>query len=231
LLHDQLRKAEKAKETAIDSRARFSSELTHLKQDQTLIEKKISSQKTLSVKAAEALRRSTFSQSALKLAKVVYDQLSDSVRNDVAFSLDQQFKKMIWKKDFIREVGIDENFRVSVINNTGFEILGELSAGERICLAFAYSLTLGSVAGIRFPLVVDSPMGKLGPEVQNNLAGILAAETSLETGQSDQQLILLMTDTEYTNSVARIFAARDPLVFSIDFNIAVSETSLVRELN
>jgi DNA sulfur modification protein DndD len=145
--------------------------------------------------------------------------------------LDQQFKKMIWKKDFIDEVGIDENFRVSVINNTGFEILGELSAGERICLAFAYSLTLGSVAGIRFPLVVDSPMGKLGPEVQNNLAGILATETRLKIGQSDQQLILLMTDTEYTNSVARIFAARDPIVFSIDFNVAVSETTLVRELN
>lgn len=231
LLHDQLRKAEKAKETYIDSRARFSSELTHLKQDRTLIEKKVSSQKTLSVKAAEALRKSTFSQSTLKLAKVVYDQLSDSVREDVAFSLDQQFKKMIWKKDFIDEVGIDENFRVSVINNTGFEILGELSAGERICLAFAYSLTLGSVAGIRFPLVVDSPMGKLGPEVQNNLAGILAAETSIKVGQSDQQLILLMTDTEYTSSVARIFAARDPLVFSIDFNVAVSETSLIRELN
>jgi DNA sulfur modification protein DndD len=231
LLHDQLRKAEKSKETYIDSRARFSSELIHLKQDQSIMEKKISSQKTLSVKAAEALRKSTFSLSTLKLAKIVYDQLSDSVRDDVAFSLDQQFKKMIWKKDFIDEVGIDENFRVSVINNTGFEILSELSAGERICLAFAYSLTLGSVAGIRFPLVVDSPMGKLGPEVQNNLAGILATETSPKSGQSDQQLILLMTDTEYTNSVARILAARDPLVFSIDFNVAVSETSLVRELN
>lgn len=231
LLHDQLRKAEKAKETAIDSRARFSSELSHLKQDQSILEKRISSQKTQSVKAAEALRKSTFSQLTLKLANVVYDQLSDSVRNDVASSLDRQFKKMIWKEDFIDEVGIDENFRVSVVNNTGFEILGELSAGERICLAFAYSLTLGSVAGIRFPLVVDSPMGKLGPEVQNNLAAILAAETSPKEGQTDQQLILLMTDTEYTNSVARILAARDPLVYAIDFNVAVSETRLVRELN
>jgi DNA sulfur modification protein DndD len=147
----------------------------------------------------------------------------------VARNLDQQFKNMIWKKDFVNEVGIDDDFRVSVVNNRGFEILGELSAGERICLAFAYSLTLATVAGVRFPLVVDSPMGKLGPEVQDNLSQVLASETAIKTDDEDQQLILLMTGTEYTKSVQRIFAKRDPLVYSIEFDVAVSETNVVKE--
>ena len=146
-------------------------------------------------------------------------------------NLDEQFKKMIWKKDFVSEVGIDENFRVSVVNNRGFEILSELSAGERICLAFAYSLTLATVAGVRFPLVVDSPMGKLGPEVQDNLSDVLSSETGVKNGGEDQQLILLMTGTEYTKSVQKIFAKRNPMVYSIDFDVKVSETKIIRELN
>ena len=231
LLHDQLKKAEAAKDAAIDSRARFSAEIDLLKVQQTDIERKIASQKTQSVKAAEALRKSNFAKKTLELSRKVYQELSNGVRSDVALNLDEQFKKMIWKKDFVSEVGIDENFRVSVVNNRGFEILSELSAGERICLAFAYSLTLATVAGVRFPLVVDSPMGKLGPEVQDNLSDVLSSETGVKNGEEDQQLILLMTGTEYTKSVQKIFAKRNPMVYSIDFDVKVSETKIIRELN
>jgi len=92
-------------------------------------------------------------------------------------------------------------------------------------------LTLATVAGVRFPLVVDSPMGKLGPEVQDNLSQVLATETAMPKDAEEQQLILLMTDTEYTKSVQKIFAKRDPMVYSIDFDVKVSETKIVRELN
>ena len=231
LLHDQLKKAEAAKDAAIDGRGRFSAEIDRSLEQRSQIEKKIASQKTQSLRAAEALRKSLFAKRTLGLSKQVYEELSDGVRSDVAFNLDEQFKKMIWKKGFVSEVGIDEDFRVSVVNNRAFEILSELSAGERICLAFAYSLTLATVAGVRFPLVVDSPMGKLGPEVQDNLSQVLSTETSVRTGDEDQQLILLMTGTEYTKSVQKIFAKRDPMVYSIEFDVAVSETKIVRELN
>jgi DNA sulfur modification protein DndD len=166
----------------------------------------------------------------MNLSRKVYEELSGIVRKEVATNLDQQFKKMIWKQDFIDEVGIDDSFRISVVNNRGFEILSELSQGEKICLAFAYSLTLANVAGIRFPLVVDSPMGKLNPEVQDNLSEVITSATNIKTNNEDQQLILLMTDTEYTPSVKKIFAKRNAMVYSIDFDVAVSETTITREL-
>lgn len=231
LLHDQLKKAEASKDRAIDSRGRFSAEVDRLAEKRVQIEKKIASQKTQSLLAAETLRKSLFAKRTLLLAKRVYDELSNAVRSEVAANLDEQFKKMIWKQDFVDEVGIDGNFRVEVVNNRGFEILSELSAGERICLAFAYSLTLATVAGIRFPFVVDSPMGKLGPDVQDNLSEVLANETASRAGSEDQQLILLMTGTEYTPSVQKILARRDPTVFSIEYDVGVSETRIVKELN
>ena len=89
-------------------------------------------------------------------------------------------------------------------------------------------MTLANVAGIRFPLVVDSPMGKLGPDVQDNLSEVIASATKMKTNNEDQQLILLMTDTEYTSSVQKIFAKRNALVYTIDFDVAVSETKITR---
>ena len=138
---------------------------------------------------------------------------------------------MLWKKDFIEKVDIDENFRVSVINNTDFEILDKLAAGERTCLAFAFSLALSSVAGLAFPMVVDSPMGRLGPEMQSNLAGVLAEKTKMTIEGETQQIIMLMTATEYTSDVAKILASRNPRVFNIDVDVAKSETKIVKELN
>lgn len=231
MLHDQLRKAELARDAAIENRGRLREQIKAFRERRQEIEKLIASQENKSVLAKEAIRKSEFAKRTMQLAQTVYDELSDAVRNDVASNLDTQFKTMIWKKDFVQEVGIDSNFRVSVVNNRGFEILGELSAGERICLAFAYSLTLAVAAGIRFPFVVDSPMGKLGPEVQDNLAKVLATETEVGAGDEAQQLILLMTDTEYTSSVQAILATRNPIVYSINFDVAVSETRIVRELN
>ena len=180
------------------------------------------------MKAQEAIRKSNFARRTMDLSRKVYEELSGLVRNEVAKNLDQQFKSMIWKENFIDEVGIDENFHINVVNNRGFEILNGLSQGEKICLAFAYSLTLANVAGIRFPLVVDSPMGKLGPDVQDNLSEVIASATKMKTNNEDQQLILLMTDTEYTSSVQKIFAKRNALVYTIDFDVAVSETKITR---
>ena len=231
ILHDQLKKAEAARNAALESRGRFSGEIEHLNDRKGEIERKIASQRTQSIRAADALRKAMFAKKTLELSHKVYEELSNNVRGDVALNLDEQFKKMIWKKDFVDEVNIDENFRVSVVNNRGFEILSELSAGERICLAFAYSLTLATVAGVRFPLVVDSPIGRLGPEVQDNLSRVLVTETASSPDSEEQQLILLMTDTEYTASVQKIFAKRNPMVYAIEFDVKVSETKIVKELN
>jgi DNA sulfur modification protein DndD len=147
----------------------------------------------------------------------------------VAENLDENYKSMIWKKDFIEQVQIDESFKVSVRNNLGFEILSGLSAGESTCLAFAFSLTLSTVAGLNFPIVADSPMGRLSPEVQVELSTVLAAATAaIEPGDENHQLILLMTETEYNEKVAKAFSARRPRVFEILFNTENSEAT-VRE--
>lgn len=229
-LHQSLRNAEEAKDIGQRAIGHLEAKVESLQNELAKNAREIAAQSDLSEKSAKALKDARFSEAALKASQEVYQILCDGVRTEVAATLDSQFKDMLWKKNFIDKVTIDAEFKVSVIQNQGFEILEKLSAGERTCLAFAFSLSLSNVAGLTFPMVVDSPLGRLGPEVQENLAGVLAMKTKGGSEDEIQQVILLMTDTEYTQGVSEILAIRSPRVFRIDVDVANSETSLTKEL-
>jgi DNA sulfur modification protein DndD len=177
-----------------------------------------------SEKAKTAQVLSDFATLVAEAARGLYQDMNTQVRTAVASSLDGQFKEMTWKKDAIKEVSIDQNYKVSVVNNRDFEILDRLSAGERLCLAFAFSLTLSDVAGLNFPMVVDTPMGRLSPEVQVHLSRVLARVTAPRNGSLGHQMILLMTETEYNDDVAAALGERDPKIYEIIFDTELAET-------
>lgn len=173
-------------------------------------------------KAAQVL--SDFATVVAEAARGLYQDMNTQVRTAVASSLDGQFKEMTWKKDAIKDVSIDQNYKVSVLNNRDFEILDGLSAGERLCLAFAFSLTLSDVAGLNFPMVVDTPMGRLSPEVQVHLSRVLARVTAPKIESLGHQMILLMTETEYNDDVAAAMSERSPKIYEIIFDTDLAET-------
>ena len=174
----------------------------------------------------KALKRAQFAQELARQAHALYQKMNDQVRRSVADSLDEQFKQLTWKKDYFDQVSIDQNFKVSVTNNRGFEVLYDLSAGERLCLAFAFSLTLSKEAGLNFPIIVDTPMGRLAPEVQQNLAQVICDATLASEGTDNHQIILLMTETEYNTQVEKVLDQRHPLVLQIYFDEKLSETEV-----
>jgi DNA sulfur modification protein DndD len=174
----------------------------------------------------KARKKARFAQELALQAKHLYKKLNDQVRTAVASSLDSQFKDLTWKEGYFDKVDIDENFRVSVTNNRGFEVLYDLSAGERLCLAFAFSLTLSKEAGLNFPIIVDTPMGRLAPEVQQNLAQVICDATLGRDGRPNHQILLLMTETEYNAKVEEVLSQRKPKIMQISFDEAKAETTV-----
>jgi DNA sulfur modification protein DndD len=174
----------------------------------------------------KARKKARFAQELASQAQSLYKNLNDQVRTAVAGSLDRQFKDLTWKEGYFESVDIDENFRVSVTNNRGFEVLYDLSAGERLCLAFAFSLTLSKEAGLNFPIIVDTPMGRLAPEVQQNLAQVICDATLGANGRPNHQIMLLMTETEYNAKVEAVLSQRKPKVMQISFDEAKAETTV-----
>lgn len=194
--------------------------LERLRREAVEISKAIDKLELTNSAAAKARALAQFAGEVSSVATELFKGMNDQVRLAVADSLDSQFKSMIWKQDAFDRVTIDENFKVSVRNRHGFEELNRLAAGERLCLAFAFALTLSKTAGLSFPLVVDTPMGRLGQDVQVNLAKVLCDSTKGEGSMPNHQLIILMTSSEYNNSVAEVMDKRKPLTLEIKFNEA-----------
>ncbi|NTU70973.1 MAG: AAA family ATPase [Coriobacteriia bacterium] len=182
------------------------------------IEKDLGRLKSQDAKLAGLIKEAQFAKRCLAVARGTYDELTTEVRMKVAKSLDENFRSMIWTKDLVESVTINENYGVSVTNSRGFEILPVLSAGQRECLALAFSLALSEVSGYEFPMVIDTPMGRLNRDVQTFVAQVFAETTKAADGHGPHQLMMLMTDTEYTKDVARVFATRNPTVFKINFD-------------
>jgi DNA sulfur modification protein DndD len=177
-------------------------------------------------KAKTKLHELGFAKEVFARSQSLFDDLKNQVRQDVATNLDREFQQMIWKKEAFEPVEIDEDYRVKVINKLGVENREGLSAGETACLAFAFALTLSRVAGVRYPMVVDSPLGRLSGEVKKSVAEVLSNFLVSEDEQESAQLIMLVTDEEYDESVSSALADQRPLLFYISFDQQSGEATL-----
>ena len=198
--------------------ARLEMDLTETRKERVKLQTEIELVGSKDAKAKAKLHDLAFTQKVLGTASALFDQLKDEVRADVASNLDHEFQSMIWKKKAFEPVQIDEDYRVKVINKQGFENREGLSAGETACLAFAFALTLSKVAGVKYPMVVDSPLGRLSGEVKQSVANVLSNFLGGDSSEVTTQLLMLVTDEEYDESVASALSKQDPLVFDIHFD-------------
>ena len=177
-------------------------------------------------RAEKLMLEARFAKHCLREAVSLYGHLTNEVRSRVASTLEKHFLAMIWKRESIGAVTIDEAYRVSVKNNRGFELLPVLSAGERECLALAFSIALSEVSGYELPMVIDTPMGRLSADVQEQMGEVLSRATARAEGEPAHQLIMLMTEVEYSDRVAKVLSVRNPRVFDIEFDQAATASSL-----
>lgn len=134
----------------------------------------------------------------------------------------EYFLSLIWKKQTYNDVRIDENYNVSVINLLGKECLGTLSAGERQVLALSFLAGLRDVSGFEAPIVIDSPLGRISGEPRENIAELLP------TYFNKSQVILLVTDEEYTQKVRSILLKRVWKEYKLDYEEKESKTHVIQ---
>lgn len=222
--HDEAKKALESLLLQIGSLER---QLEDQRERLALIRKDIENEATSKEKSREALQRQRFAEATLNTARGMYENFSDQVREKVAEELNEEFQSMIWKKNFFKPVQIDDDYRV-LVSPKKFDVewRNALSAGETACLAFAFSLTLSNVAGFSYPMVVDSPLGRLDSEVKEFVSSVLAKALQSEIDSDGKQILLLMTDSEYNADVADALAHMKPKVWEILFDEENAESRL-----
>jgi len=150
----------------------------------------------------DLLGRLELCTSALDALNAIRSEMLAEVRQQIQRKTEEYFLQLIWKKGTYKNVQINEDYRINVLNVRDMPSLGTLSAGERQVLALAFMAALGTVSGFDAPVVIDTPIGRISGEPRENIA------ESLPNYLAGTQVTLLMTDTEYTEDLQLRMSSR-----------------------
>lgn len=180
-----------------------------LKQVDSLREEKVKLENALSSERAEleqmrkdlARRRAKVDQSAkpARLAKraediaIMLDELLHDAwllqRKHVAEAMTEALQAMVHREDLLKKVEISETGDLRLLSRDGTNLRDfQLSAGEKQIFTQALFAAVAKVSGRQFPLVIDTPLGRLDDEHRHKVLSYLANRPG--------QVILISTDTE-----------------------------------
>jgi DNA sulfur modification protein DndD len=158
-------------------------------------------------KEAELLQREAkWAREISDAAGKIHQSAIKQVRQRLQESFTEKFS-VIKKGKFITEITSD--FEVKTLNEFGHET--ELSEGEKMMKAYIFAISLREVINLGFPLVVDTPFGRLDSPNRAELAKMLSKFLEDEVSNSNRQAFFLMQDTEYTPYTRKYFEKLKPI--------------------
>jgi len=122
--------------------------------------------------------------------EIVKERIMHEIRNEIEKRTKGFFSNLISAKNF-DDFKIREDYEV-LIEKDGFNAVTSLSAAETLCLGYSFMSALRKVSGFAVPIVIDTPLAKIDKEYRVNVADWF------KKALSDTQVILLVTDSEYT---------------------------------
>lgn len=192
-------------------------EIGALKREMSALESQINSKNTELTKLAgqwdqakPSVRRA---MRALRVASMVDDIVAKAVPSQIdaiAAAMTDAHRSMAHKKDLVERIAIDENCDVKLLNADGMDLRGyDLSAGEKQIFTQALISAVSSVSGRGFPMVVDTPLGRLDIEHRKGVLNHLV--------QREHQVILLSTNTEVVGEYLREIAPHVQKKYIVQF--------------
>lgn len=149
----------------------------------------------------EALLAGELAQAAGAIHRVAIQIVRERLEESVSKKFD-----VVKEGTFVTRV--TEDFEVLTENSDGTE--ADLSEGEKMMKAYIFSIALREVVGLSFPLIVDTPFGRLDEFYREQLAEMLAELVSNDSKNPNRQIIFLMHDGEYTPYTKRHFGKVNP---------------------
>ena len=154
----------------------------------------------------------------------IRDSIVEEVRKNLEWQTKQYFFKMVWKGKVWSDVRIiDEGnrYRISLLSDHGQESLGDQSAGEKEVLALSFTAALYNSSGISAPIFIDTPLGKISGPTRMNIAELLKSYLN------QTQLIILPTDTEYTEDVRQCLLPKVGAEYKICYDSESRQSKVV----
>jgi DNA sulfur modification protein DndD len=199
---DEIEKKERAREIANSKRDEIigdicilKGEIESLKSRMVILEEEYKKEVGKIKKHNKLKQTLLFCEDVLMGAGTIKDEIMEEIRAQIQKETKKQFFELIWKKKSFKDLKISADYNISVLDNFERESIGTLSAGERQVLALSFMSALNIVSGFDSPLVIDTPLGRISREPKDNIA------SNLPGYLKDKQVILLVTEEEYSDSV------------------------------
>jgi DNA sulfur modification protein DndD len=129
---------------------------------------------------------------AQKVAAMIDDLIQEAVPGqilDVANAMTEAYREMAHKTGLVRQIEISEDCSVKLVNQRGRDLRDlDLSAGEKQIFTQSLISAIASVSGRSFPMIVDTPLGRLDHDHREAVLKHLSKRNG--------QVILLSTNTE-----------------------------------
>lgn len=184
----------------------YDQEIGALKREMASLESQINQKNTELAKlsgqlnqAAPSARRAARANKVALMVDEIVSKAVPSQIDAIAAAMTKAHRAMAHKKDLVERIEIDENCDVKLLNADGVDLRGyDLSAGEKQIFTQALISAVSSVSGRGFPMVVDTPLGRLDIEHRKGVLNHLV--------QREHQVILLSTNTEVVGEYLREIA-------------------------
>jgi DNA sulfur modification protein DndD len=139
--------------------------------------------------AQPSMRKATKADFVAVAIDEIVKQAVPSQISDIAAKMTETHKLMSHKSDLVDRIDIDENCNVNLLNSSGFDVRDlDLSAGEKQIFTQALISAVVHVSGRAFPMIIDTPLGRLDSQHRMGVIKHLS--------QIGSQVILLSTNTE-----------------------------------
>ncbi len=122
--------------------------------------------------------------------KAYKDELKKKRRKEIESKLNTYSKKLITSSTQIGKIEVYDDFSLHPVDKSGMPIgINSLSSGIRQLITTALLWSLKDVSGKTVPLVIDTPLGRIDKERQENLLNYYYPSVG-------KQVIILPTDSE-----------------------------------
>lgn len=163
--------------------------------------------------AAPSVRRTARAARVAHMVDEIVKQAVPSQIEAIATAMTEAHHSMAHKKDQIDRIEIDKNLNVKLLNSKNIDLRqNDLSAGEKQIFTQSLFSAITSVSGRGFPMVVDTPLGRLDEKHRKGVLNHLV--------QRKHQVILLSTDTEVVGEYLDVIEPHVQKKYLVEFEQA-----------
>jgi DNA sulfur modification protein DndD len=152
------------------------------------------------------------------------EEVIEAVRLRLQKSLSVSFKLVDGASNF--ETIVTKEFEVRTVDSLDREV--DLSEGQKMIKAYMFSVALRDVVGLNYPLIVDTPIGRM----DTGNVDLLSREIKkLFDGPRKAQVVMMMHDNEYTPYTKKKLEPLGPIEMYLEQNEDEDESTLKRGIN